>query len=608
MRRETISRWGFLVAVWVGLIVLGGGAQSACGAEVRLKNGNLFKGEITFENDTMLILDLGGGAQTTFQKVDIQEIIRKERFGDAGKDGATRKESEGKKGSSEDNSEKKPSAKKAKSEESTSEEKPATAKKEKEKEKEKGKERPDKDAAKEKAEAERKAKDEAAQKAKDEAEKEDATWGLKSLDVEKDQIDAYQPGNPGAYEWKALADAIPAIKTGEKPALLYLYLPGDKKSAYYYEKKLFPNPKHEGLDKDFLLVKLSAGEEAKVDEMKAALKPVAGKAGVAIVGKDLTIAKGAFLVGKLPKPEEFARFIHEAKATFASEAYKPGSIAVFTWAACAQGFEQMKSAKKPGLLYLFCGEPKAAKDKIAAYLIEKTVLSDPRFANLNERFVTMKADWGKETLEDLPKNAQKQTAIVLWTSDKAKNWVWGGKPAGLTPDDFAKLLDEVTNENGLAQFQPGADSSFSWLEIGPGIEKLKTGQQPALIYAYSDEDKKGANCWETEIFKDPSLKDLPTRFLMVKGKIADLEKVEDLKLKKARKPASVVIVVGTDLKVLQTLSAPITPDKFKTALERAEAGAKKPEDEKAAPAGERPKGKAKERGKGKDTDKSKDKE
>ena len=80
-----------------------------------------------------------------------------------------------------------------------------------------------KEAEKKKREAERekkKAEREALRKAKEQEEK---TWGLKSLDVEENQkeIETYEPGNPAKYEWRALAEALPAIKEGTRPGLIY---------------------------------------------------------------------------------------------------------------------------------------------------------------------------------------------------------------------------------------------------------------------------------------------------------------------------------------------------------------------------------------------------
>lgn len=615
-------------AAWLlaALILFVAGMRPTSAAEVRLKNGNIIKGEIVIETDSIVIVDIGGG-QITLQKENIKEILRKDRFGSATE--TPDKPSRDKKSADAEDAAGKGPTRKGRAE------------------KESGK-----DEAKEKRDAERKAKAEAARKAKEEAEKEENTWGLKSLDLEENQeaIKAYTPGNPAKYEWKALADALPAIKEGAKPALLYVYAlevakpdepkagnekgdepkPGkekaddkktdkkkaddrktddkkaeakrtdaqklnDQKSAYYYEQKIFPNPKLESLklDEVFLLVKANSLEENTVEELAGAYREIAGKTGVAVLNKDLSIARGGALLGRLPKAEQFVTFIDDAQAVHLASSYVPGSTEAFAWVTYEQGVEQMKTEKKPGLLYLYCGAPKADKDRLLIYQIERA-FSDERIAKIKDQIVPMKIDSSKDlaAYSLLSGKLDNRTMVILWTFDKAtadaaedgkktstrkSERTWGARPSA---EDLEKELGELIKQNELLKYEPGCDTTFAWMELAAGLAKLKGGELPGLLYAFSKDDVEGAYQWEKEVFPDPDFKDVAGEFVMIKCDIKDAEKVEELKLKPQRKPESVVLLLGPDLGMLMSVSSKTKVDKFRGALNRAETMLKK-EREKA---------------------------
>ncbi|MEW6356433.1 MAG: hypothetical protein AB1696_08915 [Planctomycetota bacterium] len=509
----------------------------ALAAEVRLKNGNLFKGEIIFESDTFVILDIGAG-QTTLQKTDIKEIIREDRF-------VVPPKQEGAK------------------EAPTSQTQPTEATK-KPPQKAGASSKMD---AKARAEVDRKREDE---ERKRKEEEEERRWGLTSLEWEAEDIKVHTPGAPAMFTWAGLEETLATVKDGAKPALLYAYNPTHKQDAYYYEKKVFPNPKFERLNLDFLLVLVDSTKEIKNEELKVCMEAIRGKTGVVILNKDLTVSKeGSILGTPLPAQKKFADFIAEALLVFHAAKYKPGSIETFGWTTCEKGFNLMNTEGKPGLLYVYSGQPKTSDERTAAYLIETKLLADERFKGLDAQFVMMRSD-SSGADPTVPKNVQGKVGITCWTSDRKKSFSWALKGAEVDFNEFDNVVKRAVEENEMVKYEVGSDSSFDWLDLASGIPKLKTGDRPALIYAYWPEDQKNAYGWEKKVFNQPELKGLPQRFVMIKGNIADLQQTEGGKLRPARKPQCMVMVVAPDLKILASATSPLDLKRFQDMLERAE--------------------------------------
>ena len=505
-------------------------------AEVRLKNGNLFKGKIAFESDTFVILDMGTG-QVTFQKANVKEIIREDRFATPPK--------EGKAGGPAKSQKQAPKPKKKHEEGRQSSKMDAQAR----------------------AEAERK-KEEEEQKRK-EAE-EERRWGLTSLEWEAENIKVHTPGTPAMFAWKNLEESLATIKEGAKPALIYAYNPDQKREAYYYEKKVFANSRFDSLNLDFLLAMVDSTKEVQNGELKACMEVIRGNTGVVILNKDLTVDKKAAILGtSLPSPKDFSQFIEGVLLAFKASKYKPGSTETFKWILCEKGFKLMGSTQKPGFLYVYPGKPKSADEHVTAYLIETKVLPDHRFQGLGAQFVMMKAD-ASGTDPSVPKGVRGKVGITCWTFDRKKSFSYALRGAQASLDEFDGVVKRALEENEILKYQPGSGTSLPWCDLASGIAELKTGDRPGIIYAYWPEDQRNAYQWEKKVFNQPELKGLPQRFVMIKGNIADVQKAEGGKLRTARKPQCAVLVVAPDLSMLGHAPSPLEVKRFTDLLERAE--------------------------------------
>ncbi|NOZ20761.1 MAG: hypothetical protein GXP25_06695 [Planctomycetes bacterium] len=522
------------------IVVISGAAFAA---EVRMKNGNLFKGEIVFESNTFIILDIGAG-QITLQKSNIKKIIKKDRF-------AVPPKKEGAKAASRPEKQAQAPARKTSP----------------------GARPSPKTDAHARAEAERARKEE---ERKRKEEEEEQRWGLTSLEWEAENIKAHTPGTPAMFAWKGLEESLAAIREGTKPALVYAYNPEEKRETYYYEKKLFPNPRFSRLNLDFLLVMVDSTKEVKKEELKSCMNDLSGKTGVAILNKDLGVDKASSILGTpLPSPNKFSEFLDKVRLGIVASKYKPGSIGTFGWTPCEKGFKLMGAMKKPGLLYLFPGKPKNMDERTAAYLIECKLLPDERLRDLGAQFVMMKADING-TDPNVPKSVRGKVGITCWTFDRKKSFPWALRGTQVDVDDFDSVVKRAIEENKITKYKPGSGTSFNWLDLATGVAKLKGGNRPGILYAYWPEDQRNAYLWERKVFNQPELKDLSQRFVMIRGNVADVHKAEGGKLPTVRKPQCVVFVLAPDLTVLGHAPSFLDVKRFCDMLDRAEKAMEKP--------------------------------
>jgi len=123
-------------------------------------------------------------------------------------------------------------------------------------------------------------------------------------------------------------------------------------------------------------------------------------------------------------------------------AFIPGSTTAYGWLAPDDGLEQMKTTKKPGLLYFYSISPRV---KEAAYNIEMKLFAAHRFKYVGDRFVTMKCDSAqKRKVKDIRIPKGKVGMVFLDCNGKKIGSMIKG---AISPARFDKLAKKALAEN-----------------------------------------------------------------------------------------------------------------------------------------------------------------
>jgi len=114
-------------------------------------------------------------------------------------------------------------------------------------------------------------------------------WGIASLEEEAAEVAKYEPGSTKAYEWVDVKAAIEKAKKEKLPVLFYYFDPSNRRAGYYFEKKLFENPRFEKFKDRFIMVKSNSIEDIKGEGKLAIDDENRGKTGVRFLDYHLNL-------------------------------------------------------------------------------------------------------------------------------------------------------------------------------------------------------------------------------------------------------------------------------------------------------------------------------